>query len=94
MISPHTPPGTKVEIHADTSIAATRMPGVVGDYVRNGQIFTLASWRDEEYCYLSELPLFGGRPIACRRFGLRRVTDITQFEKHLHSAPVDDKVLA
>lgn len=71
MISPRTPPGTKVRFIC-MPVATLNSVDPAG-LVSLDRVYTISGWRDEGYCHLDEMPTWHGGLIGVHRRVLCRV---------------------
>lgn len=68
MISPHTPPGTKVVVVKPVArVTSSLSKYKAGQFLRNDRVYTVSGWKSGRYCELAELPDVNGRPIGVDR---------------------------
>lgn len=70
MISPMTPPGTKVVVVGDTTMG-TNFGACTSDYLERFATYTVSGWCDADNCYLAELPLWNGMELKVPRWALK-----------------------
>ena len=89
MISPHTPPGTKVVCIDDSGNCTDGDP--VRNWITKGDVYTIWKWVNPTYVLLQEMPFFNGEPVEVSRERLRRLELPSVLTDALTSQPLVSK---